>query len=101
VAFKPWLEHQLAHVSGKSGTAKKLHHDPNHWDGLVRFLDVGRLELDTNIVERGIRLMTLGGMGRRRPAIHRRTIYQRPSGLYFIDEYINKSKWIRDKVSFL
>jgi len=27
----------------------------NHWDGLIRFLDDGRIELDTNIVERGIR----------------------------------------------
>ncbi len=31
----------------------------NHWDGLVRFLDNGRIELDTNIVERGIRPIVL------------------------------------------
>jgi hypothetical protein len=27
----------------------------NHWDGLARFLDDGRIELDINIVERSIR----------------------------------------------
>jgi hypothetical protein len=31
----------------------------NHWDGLVRFLDDGRIELDTNIVERSIRPIVL------------------------------------------
>ena len=31
----------------------------NHWDGLTRFLDDGRIELDTNIVERGIRPIVL------------------------------------------
>ena len=33
----------------------------NHWDGLTRFLDDGRIELDTNIVERGIRPIVLNG----------------------------------------
>jgi hypothetical protein len=27
----------------------------NHWNGLTRVLDDGRIELDTNIVERSIR----------------------------------------------
>src|SRR6516164_6699401 len=31
----------------------------NHWDGLTRFLDDGRIELDTNIVERSIRPLVL------------------------------------------
>jgi transposase len=31
----------------------------NHWDGLTRFLDDGRIELDTNIVERSIRPMVM------------------------------------------
>ena len=55
MAFRPWLEHQLARVSGKSGIAEELRYGLNHWEGLVRFLDDGRIELDTNIVERGIR----------------------------------------------
>jgi hypothetical protein len=30
-----------------------------HWEGLTLFLDDGRIELDTNIVERGIRPIVL------------------------------------------
>jgi hypothetical protein len=59
MAFRPWLEHQLARVSGKSGLAEDLRYGLNHWKGLVRFLDDGRIELDTNIVERGIRPIVL------------------------------------------
>jgi transposase len=58
-AFRPWLEQQLARVSGKSGLAEELRYGLNHWEGLVRFLDDGRIELDTNIVERGIRPIVL------------------------------------------
>ena len=59
MAFRPWLEHQLARVSGKSGIADELRYGLNHWEGLVRFLDDGRIELDTNIVERAIRPIVL------------------------------------------
>jgi len=31
----------------------------NHWDGLTQFLGDGRIELDTNIVERSIRPLVL------------------------------------------
>jgi hypothetical protein len=31
----------------------------NHWDGLVRFLDAGRIEIDSNTVERSIRPIVL------------------------------------------
>ena len=49
----------MARVSGKSGLAEDLRYGLNHWKGLVRFLDDGRIELDTNIVERGIRPIVL------------------------------------------
>ncbi|MEA2790059.1 MAG: hypothetical protein QOG73_2465, partial [Acetobacteraceae bacterium] len=32
----------------------------NHWTGLVLFLDDGRLEMDTNTVERAMRPVALG-----------------------------------------
>ena len=38
---------------------KRIRYGLNHWDGLTRFLDDGRIELDTNIVERGIRPIVL------------------------------------------
>ena len=59
MAFKPWLEQQLARVSGKAEIAEELRYGLNHWEGLVRFLDDGRIELDTNIVELGIRPIIL------------------------------------------
>ena len=59
MAFRPWLERQLARVSGKAEIAEELRYGLNHWDGLTRFLDDGRIELDTNIVEHGIRPIIL------------------------------------------
>ena len=59
VALKAWLEHQLGRVSAKGPIAEEIRYGLNHWDGLIRFLDDGRIELDTNIVERGIRPIVL------------------------------------------
>jgi transposase len=39
--------------------AEHIRYALNHWDGLTRFLDDGRIELDTNIVERSIRPLVL------------------------------------------
>src|ERR1700687_4506740 len=59
LALKAWLEQQLARVSANATIAGDLRHALNHWDGLTRFLDDGRIELDTNIVERSIRPLVL------------------------------------------
>src|SRR5215471_11175172 len=59
LALKAWLEQQLTHVSGKATIAEDIRYALNHWDGLTRFLDDGRIELDTNIVERSIRPIVL------------------------------------------
>jgi transposase len=59
VAFKAWLEQQLARVSAKAPIAEHLRYALHHWDGLTRFLDDGHIELDTNIVERSIRPIVL------------------------------------------
>jgi len=59
LALKAWLEHQLTRVSAKASIADEIRYGLNHWDGLIRFLDDGRIELDTNIVERGIRPIVL------------------------------------------
>jgi len=49
LALKTWLEQQLARVSTKSVIAEVIRYGLNHWDGLVRFLDDGRIELDTTL----------------------------------------------------
>ena len=59
LALKTWLEEQLARVSAKSVIAEAIRYGLNHWDGLTRFLEDGRIELDTNIVERGMRPIVL------------------------------------------
>ncbi len=48
---------QLARLPGSSPTAEAIRYALNHRDGLVRFL--GRIELDTNTVERAIRPICL------------------------------------------
>src|SRR3712207_2166776 len=54
-----WLEAQLARLPGGGPTAKAIRYALNHRDGLVRFLGDGRIELDTNTVERTIRPVVL------------------------------------------
>ena len=58
-AMKPWFEASLAKVSKGSKLAKALRYGLNHWDGLCRFLDDGRIEIDSNTVERSIRGLAL------------------------------------------
>lgn len=54
-AMKPWLEKQLSMISSGSTLATDIRYALGHWDGLTRFLEDGRLELDTNPVENAIR----------------------------------------------
>ena len=58
-SLKSWLEQQLVRVSAKAPIADEIRYGLNHWDGLTRFLDDGRIELDTNSVERGFRPIVL------------------------------------------
>jgi transposase len=58
-ALFTWLEVQLARLPGGSPTAKAIRYPLNHRDGLCRFLADGRIELDTNAVERAIRPVCL------------------------------------------
>ena len=57
--LKAWLESQLAAVSRKSTIAEAMRYGLSRWDGLVRFIDDGRIEIDSNIVERAIRPIAL------------------------------------------
>jgi hypothetical protein len=58
-AMKTWLEQRLSQVSGKSNIAKAIRYALNHWEGLLRFLDDGRIEIDSNTVERAMRPIAL------------------------------------------
>ncbi len=58
-ALHSWLQDQVKRVSGASDLAKAMRYAIRHWPGLVVFLDDGRVEMDTNVVERAIRPNTL------------------------------------------
>src|SRR3546814_8865210 len=55
----PWFEEMLPKLPRGSNTAEAIRYTLNHWKGLIRFLDDGRIELDNNTVERAIRPITL------------------------------------------
>jgi transposase len=59
-ALHAWLTVQLGRVSGRSTLAGAIRYALRHWTGLVLFLEDGRLELDTNVIERAIRPIALG-----------------------------------------
>jgi transposase len=50
-----WFAQQLARLPGRSPTAEAIRYALNQREGLLRFLEDGRIDLDTNPVERAIR----------------------------------------------
>jgi transposase len=58
-ALRAWLDVQLTRVSGRSPIAEAMRYGTSHWHGLCRFLNDGRVEIDTNAVERTIRPIAL------------------------------------------
>jgi transposase len=57
--LKTWLAIQLARASAKSAIAVAIRYGFNHWEGLSCFLEDGRIEIDSNIVERSMRPIAL------------------------------------------
>ena len=58
-ALHAWLLDHVERVAGVSDLAKAIRYALRHWAGLIVFLDDGRVEMDTNVVERAIRPHTL------------------------------------------
>ena len=59
-ALRAWLDLQLARLPGRSRLAEAIRYALGRWTALDRFLDDGRIDLDTNPVERAIRPVSLG-----------------------------------------
>lgn len=57
--FGLWLKDQRSRVSAKSRLGEKLAYISRHWNGLQTFLTDGRVEIDSNPVERTIRPIAL------------------------------------------
>lgn len=58
-ALRPWLEAQLEMLPLNSDLARHIKYGLKRWQGLTRFLDDGRIEMDTNAVENAIRPIPL------------------------------------------
>jgi transposase len=58
-ALLAWMQAHVGRVTATSDLAIAMRYAIRHWDGLVVFLDDGRVEMDTNVVERAIRPHTL------------------------------------------
>jgi transposase len=54
-----WLEQRRAELPGKSPLAEAIGYPLNQWEGLTRFVDDGRIEIDSNTVERSMRPIAL------------------------------------------
>ena len=57
--LEPWLREKLALISQKSKLAEAIRYALARWEGLTRFLDDGRIEINSNTVERSIRPIAL------------------------------------------
>jgi transposase len=59
-SLKLWLEAELHKVPPRSPLSDAIRYALVRWENLYRFLEDGRVELDTNTVERAIRPIALG-----------------------------------------
>ena len=57
--LRVWFEAQIAKLPARGPTAEAIRYALNHWDGLEQFLDDGRIEIDSNTVERAMRPIAL------------------------------------------
>ena len=57
--LEPWLREKLALISQKTKLAEAIRYALSRWEGLTRFIDDGRVEIDSNVVERSIRPIAL------------------------------------------
>jgi transposase len=55
-----WLHAKLASVSKTSTMAEAIRYALSRWEGLTRYVDDGRIEIDSNVVERSMRPIALG-----------------------------------------
>jgi len=60
IALHDWLVEKLTLLAPRSKLAEAIRYALNRWTDLARFVDDGRIDLDTNPVERAIRPVALG-----------------------------------------
>lgn len=58
-SMKAWLEQKLPLLAKSGRMAEIIRYGLTRWDGFTRFIDDGRIEIDSNVVERAIRPIAL------------------------------------------
>ena len=58
--FKRWLDDNYAKVSTETKLGTALHYAHNNWQGLIRYCEDGRLNIDNNPIENAIRPFCVG-----------------------------------------
>jgi transposase len=58
-ALRTWFDAQIAKLPARGPMAEAIRYALNHWDGLGRFLEDGRIEIDSNSIERAMRPVSL------------------------------------------
>ena len=58
--LKALCDDTLPRLSTKSKLVEHIHYAHNHWHGLILFLEDGRIEVDTNTIERQMRPIAIG-----------------------------------------
>lgn len=59
IEFKEWLDTHYPLLLPASTIADAFRYSMNHWEGLARFLDDGRLEIDNNLTEQQIKPLVI------------------------------------------
>jgi hypothetical protein len=57
--LESWLRGKLQMISQKTKLAEAIRYALSRWKGLTRFIDDGRIDVDSNVVERSIRPIAL------------------------------------------
>ena len=57
---RPWLDKTTPRVRHRGKLGEAIAYAHNHWHGLIRFCDDGRLAIDNNAVENAIRPFCVG-----------------------------------------
>ena len=58
-AFKTWVQERLTEIMTSSLMAEPLSYTLSHWEGLTVFLEDGRVEIDSNTIERSMKPVIL------------------------------------------
>ncbi|MGY3333587.1 transposase [Mesorhizobium sp. USDA 4775] len=61
-SLAPWLHEQLSYISQKTKLAEAIRCALSRWDGLTRFIDDGRIEIDSNVVVQSDQLPSIARM---------------------------------------